>query len=641
MRLYSAVVGVQPQDLIKDEGVEMRPTLSRPSRWRAVLILGATTVALFFIGFPAAFNHFELYNDEGLYLVQLREALARAGPYTHVYTAYGPAYNLFIAAIATLTRVPLDHDGNRLIALALWVAAATAAAVFVWRETRSLTLMVLTAFTAFMWIAILANDPGQPATFGFLLTIALLYITQRREPWSRWNAALIGALCMALVLVKINLGIYAIAAVMFSIVATAQCRQWLRLLVLIAAAAVPLAVLYRGLAHHDIEAFLFLFIVELGVASLIFRTYSGHKRLSVGWPALVGGGVAASVLVLLGAIFQGDGVGAVGRAVLFHSFYYLSSGGKFIQCVFVGYCGPVRMAGPWLASLIAFSGMAVVVSRQWTLLRILLRAAVLLTVFLPLLYPNSLNGLLSPMMAWAVVPILLIGDGKPRSTPSTSRICLAAMIVFGELQAYPIAGYHVASSSFLSVAAVFVVMRDLIDDLTALSGGGRWASYARVLPLLVAVVLTAAVVIQPTVNQWSTYSENTSLRLVGSHLMRLPPRQVASLESTVRNVKSRSCTSLVTFPGMLSFYVWTGLPAPHGLVMADSTNWQRPQNRPSTMKYLTQAHNTCLISNGEDLQLDDGLGAIPSWPWLTEYLTSRFGESANTGGDYVVSQSPR
>src|ERR1039458_6212465 len=101
----------------------------------AALLLSAIGAAMVIAGFPAAFKGFGAYDDEGFYLVQLRDAAARVGPYAHVYSAYGPAYNLFGATITSVTRLPLDHDGGRILALVLWAATAAAAGVFVWRHT--------------------------------------------------------------------------------------------------------------------------------------------------------------------------------------------------------------------------------------------------------------------------------------------------------------------------------------------------------------------------------------------------------------------------------------------------------------------------------------------------------------------------
>ena len=133
--------------------------------------------------------------------------------------------------------------------------------------------------------------------------------------------------------------------------------------------------------------------------------------------------------------------------------------------------------------------------------------------------------------------------------------------------------------------------------------------------------------------------QTSSYKLVGSDLIRIPPEQSSALEATVNEVKSRSCTSLLTYPGMLSFYVWTGLPAPPGLTLVDANNWQLPQFRAQVRRVLQHAHNTCLITNTLDRTFWQKLVNTPRWAKLDDFLAVDFTKWIGTGDGYVVAQS--
>ncbi len=65
-------------------------------------------------------------------------------------------------------------------------------------------------------------------------------------------------------------------------------------------------------------------------------------------------------------------------------------------------------------------------------------------------------------------------------------------------------------------------------------------------------------------------------------------------------------------PGILSFYVWTGLPAPHNLVVSDGINWLRPKEHSKIQSALVHAQNTCLITNPIDLEFWESVDRYPS-----------------------------
>ena len=609
--------------------------VSSPRRINARMALVVGIGVLMAIeGFPAAFNRFTLYDDEGFYLLQLRLAAERRGPFAHIWSQYGPTYNLFVSVVSWTTRIPLDHDGGRIITLIFWAAASVVTGIFVLRATRSSILGTATVVIGFLWLGAVTDEPNQPAAIGFILTLGILLVIQRRDRWKPVNAALIGALCTALLLVKINLGIYAIAAVVLCVVLTADVNSWIRRFCLVAGVALPVIILLHELS--DLHVFLYLVTVEIGVVTILVRAGMIAKRAHVHWQPFTVGGLIALALLLVSGMFQGDRLGAIIDAVVVHPLGYTAGGRSF----------PLNMTRALGASLVALAIMSLLQVKQLPWLRIVIRALALLATFIPMfLTITSVAGApfaAYPPIVWAVVPILLIGDHESEPNDITVRICLAALIVFNELQLFPIPGSQLAFATFLSVPATFLIAGDLLQDLRRRRSNerSRWLRNRDGWLITAGVAIaTSALFLVASVQQWSSYNGNTSLKLAGSHLIRLPPTQVATLEATVRDVDARSCTSLVTFPGMLSFYAWTDLPPPPELVLDDSIGWQHPDQRGAVRRDLRLARNGCLIGSPYLQFFWNALSVLPPAPSLFKLLMTKFNVKVETHGVYVVSQS--
>ncbi len=287
-----------------------------------VLAVGALMAVY---AYPAMFNRFLYFDDEGLYLLQLREAQERVGPFTHIYSQYGPAYDLFMAALSWITRVPLDTNGGRILTLILWLAVGVLAGLFVLRQTASVVLGGIAVVASVLWMTNIVSEPDQPAAFAFVLTLLVLLVAQRHRPWDGVNAVIIGALCVSLVFVKVNLGVYAIAAVAVAIAQTTVTPRWLRFSVMGAGFLLPFAILHSDLTRGNTEVFLLLLIVESGVAALAMRGSQSRSSRSANFLLLGAGGLLAVVVAFGGGAIQGDAPSAILRAVLINPLSYDST----------------------------------------------------------------------------------------------------------------------------------------------------------------------------------------------------------------------------------------------------------------------------------------------------------------------------
>ncbi|MDQ1456027.1 MAG: hypothetical protein QOH28_1647, partial [Actinomycetota bacterium] len=115
------------------------------SRTAGAVICGTgavLSVAFFptlFIHWGSGFGALSAGNDdEGMFLVSLRQFLDHGSLYRHTWSGYGPFYYSFVGLIYRLTGQEPTLQNGRLLALAFTAVSAAVFAAAVWRVTRSL-----------------------------------------------------------------------------------------------------------------------------------------------------------------------------------------------------------------------------------------------------------------------------------------------------------------------------------------------------------------------------------------------------------------------------------------------------------------------------------------------------------------------
>jgi hypothetical protein len=181
-----------------------------------------------------------------------------------------------------------------------------------------------------------------------------------------------------------------------------------------------------------------------------------------------------------------------------------------------------------------------------------------------------------------------------------------------------------------------LVTKDLIDEIKVARWRPQVAKVVAALAMATMVALLGAEAFLTMGSSWGRYWSDPPLRLPGSELIRLPAGQATSLEATAADIRDRSCTTLITYPGMLSFYVWTGLPPPPGIVLVDGINWRQPALRVPVSTALSRAKNVCLVTNPSRERIFSRQSAFPIWPALERELRTGFDNPVRHGA-YVVS----
>ncbi|MGC1853485.1 MAG: hypothetical protein WA687_13730, partial [Solirubrobacterales bacterium] len=182
----------------------------------ALTAMGAAVAAYF-----ALFTQFAPYDDEGTLLVTLQAFAGGDTLYSDVYTPYGPFYYELFGGLLALSGADVTTDLSRSTVLVLWVGTSLLFGLATQRLTGRLMLGVTGMIAAFGALYALANEPMHPQILCVLLlgAFALLAVAgpTRRALWA---GAAGGALLAALTLTKLNLGVFAVAAVVLAAVLT-------------------------------------------------------------------------------------------------------------------------------------------------------------------------------------------------------------------------------------------------------------------------------------------------------------------------------------------------------------------------------------------------------------------------------------
>lgn len=496
--------------------------------------------------------------------------------YRDVYSPYGPFYYELFGGFFTLSGRAVSTDASRLIVLVVWLSASLLYGIAVQRLTGLLVLGLAGLIVAFGGLGVLVQEPMHPQGLLVLLLGALTLIVVSGPPRRAGLAgAASGALLAMLVLTKVNLGGFAIAAVAFAAVlavAPLYHRRWLRWLVLAAFLALPLGVAIRDVRQEWVRDFVILEM--LSAAALIVAAWPGRPpREEPGNPvskwlvaAVLGFAVAFVVIVgivlLTGPspadVFDGTVRQALRIRDAFVVAFVLSPAGVD--------WGIAAFAAAVLAVRLRASGEAISPLGPG-LTRLAAGLAIWFTIAKASLF--SLN----PAANEVTLPLVLAWVAALSPTPMLPyqrfvRFLLPALAVAETLQTYPVAGsqVRVASVLFVSVGAICIAdglgqVREW-NEARGPEVAQRAATSARVAAVALACVFGYSVIVRPAMTNAVSYHEQAPLPFKSASLLRLSLAETETYRRLVDLIHHYRCTTLVGYPSLNSLYLWSGLEAP-------------------------------------------------------------------------------
>jgi hypothetical protein len=575
----------------------------------ALLGFAAVTAVTFAIAHPQIATSFAAYDDEGYMLVALSSFLDQGNLYDDVFTQYGPFYYEFWGAFFSVFGISVDHDGGRQVTMFAWVLSALLVGVATWRMTRSVLVGLATQMLAFGAIVSLTNEPMHPGGLICLLLGSILALScLLRARTSLFAAALLGSAMAALILVKINVGAFALAALALACVVSYPALTRPRLLrpaVEVGFVAIPLLVT----ASKWGEAWARDYAVHVAVAAFAIvvalraRKPGQREREELWW--LLGGLVALGATVIAALLAAGTSPGGLVEGVIAQP---LRQSDVFSV--------PLALSSRvYLFDLLALVGALSYwyLSRRpgWRPTPALTAAASLLSILIGLEMALSVvgrtllfdlsdsAGFQFGMLAFAWVA-LAPPPGEADADTAFARLLLPPLAVLQALHAFPVAGSQVLWSTFLliPVGALCVAngargfARVLGDEGERRAAGAVGAVAAAVAVLAIANIQLR----QPLDAARAEYDQLVSLGLPGAEEVRVLPAE-AELYREVTSTIDENCASVVMLPGMNSFYVWAERKPPTGL---NATAWMKlfdEEQQQRVVEATRSVEGLCLLEN--------------------------------------------
>jgi hypothetical protein len=542
----------------------------------ALVAIAATVAAYFYL-----FTQFAPYDDEGTVLVALQAFAGGETLYKDVYTPFGPFYFELFGGFFSLTGLDVTTNASRTIVMVIWVGSSLLFGLAVQRLTGRVALGVTGMLVAFSVVFILSQEPmhAQVLAVG-LLSIFTFLASATDARRVAWAGGACGALLAALVLTKINLGAYAVAAVVFAAVLTVEPlyrRWWLRWPVIVAFLALPFVATARDLDGELVRNFAvleLLAVTAIAVASWSLRqapAESGDQARTMRWLRSAAAGFGLAFLaILLGILATGSTPADVYDGVV-------------TQAMRVRDVNPIPIGSPAAAidwGIAAIAAAALVSWFRWrgdaesALWSGLLRGAAGLAIWFSIAQaaPLSLGpapgnpDALAMVLAWVAVipPAGVVESAQKRFL----RVLLPTLAVAEVLQVYPVAGSQMRIAAVMFVAVGGICLADALTSFRAWSAARGPASLERFTAIAsVAIVALGAKfavdgVVLPAITKGLVYKDEKALPFAGASSLRLPVAEAESYERVVDLLRQYRCTDFIGYPNIDSLYLWSEIDPP-------------------------------------------------------------------------------
>ena len=516
------------------------------------------------------YSQWASYDDEGYLLESVRQFVDGHTLYTDVFSQYGPLYYEVFGGFFAVTGIEPTNDIGRAIVLVVWVASATALGLLAQRATSKAWIGLIVQVAA-LAMTFLANEPMHPVGLATVLTIGLLAaLPWGRRPDIRTCALLLGALCGALALVKLNQGLLAGVALVAGallVLPTGRSRQPIALGTGVALAVLA-PVLFASNLGEGWTTRLMIFESALLLA-IVVRAWSSDGETPAApvwrWLGLIlAGAVALSLASMLLIVALG------------------TSPSELVDGAFVA---PTRhprttvlpLELGWLAVIAALAALvaAVVVRlrRPPDELRVAGRVAgaaaiVFATLTLSRSTPDGVTWQYAVFAATAWLAARGPAETDEQAGARLARMSAILVTATGLLQVYPVAGTQriAAAVSFLLVAAL------LARDALTIERAGEWDAPR---PAVVAGAAAFALgcwaafgISHPVQRVTNGYFDNDPIAVHGAERLRVPAANARAYRAIV--AATRGCDPLITYPGMNSFNIWAQKQPPTGM---NTTSW--------------------------------------------------------------------
>jgi hypothetical protein len=598
--------------------------MSRPgSKWVLPLAI-LLTVPAAMTAYFRSFGGFEPYDDEGTLIEMVRGFLEGRPLYNSVSTMYGPAYFFYEWLAHTLAGRPVTTDSVRFVSMVFWLGSALLVLTIAWRATGSWMIAAAAYLPAFEALHFVGLDPAHPQELCLFLALALALagcFPKNPTALMLW----LGGIAGAAALTKINMGVLVALALGLTLVyATGDAPAWkaLRIAAALGAIALPLMLMWPNLGMTWARCYLALEELSLAGIVIVVARQRFDVRLGVRELAVFGAGFAAvSAALALFVIVHGSTLWAMTDWV------FVKPRSSFGPAWYWAPPGIGTGVMVWASlGLIA----AVAAQSRWVAPWMIATAKLALgTVVLALAVSERTDQIMyaAPPFLWLVA----MPQAANARLGTFSRVLIGTMGVLIVLYAYPVAGAQVPFVAVFLLAAAAVVFGDGARWFAArgpLIAWGRWPAYA-----VVAVAVFRFCALAP-LRAREHYDWQQPLGLPGAARLHLEPADAAALREVVSAAR-RSCSLLLTAPGMPTFNAWSGLPAPQGIGGGNWITTLDDAGQQRVVAEMSREPRACVMYNAEQIAMwthDADVSARP----VIHYVRENFRAEAEGRGNVLM-----
>jgi len=541
----------------------------------ALVAVAASVAAYFYL-----FTQFAPYDDEGTVLVTLKAFVAGETLYKDVYTPFGPFYYELFGGLFSLGGHAVTTDASRTIVMVIWVGSSLLFGLAVQRLSGRVALGVAAMAVAFSVIFILSQEPmhAQVLAIALLAVFTAIVVSDPRR--FALAGATCGALLAALVLTKINLGVYAVAAVVFAgtlTVGPLYRRWWVLWPVVVGFLALPFVATARDISGELVRN---LAILELLAATAIACAAwslrrepadEGDHARTLRWLSATAAGFCLAFVAILAVIFLSgstpadvyDGVITQALRIRDVNPSPLGSAAAAIDWGIAAVAAAAliswfRLRGDtgsplWFGIFKAIAGLAIWFS---------------ITQSAPLVLgpPPGNPDALAVVLAWiaAFPPAGVVESVQKRFI----RVLLPTLGVAEVLQVYPVAGSQMRIAAVMFVAVGGLCLADALVSLRDWSAARgavslvRFGAIASVAIVALGAKFAVDGIVLPAITKGLAYGKEKALPFPGATSLRLPPAEAESYERMVVLLHRNRCSGFIGFANVDSLYLWSRIDPP-------------------------------------------------------------------------------
>lgn len=573
--------------LVRRDDRAPTPPARRSATWLGWGLVAAVGALLALTALRLLMSTYMMYDDEGYVLYSLHNFSLHGGLYDRVFSQYGPFYYVLLDGLHRLGWA-ITNTGARQLNFFEWLGACAFCAAIAWQATRRTLAAAAALALSFIYLWPMISEPSHPGGFICLVVALAGYAGTRIFERPRSVMAALGAAAAALLLTKINVGIFLVAGVgawwaLHARIPLSRRATWIALGVLM---TLMTAVLMKALITES-WVLTYLLVVSASAWAVLLAGRSTPKdRLAPSTGGWAFGALGVVAFATAAAVLSR---GTTPRGLL---------DGVILDPLRMplDYTGPViwRMGAPAFAVVsLALAAVFPKFSermRFWIIVAgRVASGAVFLLAWASLIDMNQHAFALSFGLAsaWFFVAPL-----RPDDASLPLRLWLALLLVPGSLHAYPVAGSQISWGTFLWVPLAVIGLWNAIDAM-------RERLTPRIKPALAAIALVAAGLVVVRVVSFASMararaSKGEPLGLPGAESLVLPENFTSTLHVLTENADAHA-NVLFSLPGMYSFNLWTGVPTP---TMQDATHWftlLSAAKQAEIGRVLTRSPRACVI----------------------------------------------